>query len=626
MPDTRFSTRRILRLSPWLLAGGAVILGLAVLVMAAGNMRKEKERMTQSLTARASALIWALEAGSRTHMALRAGNPYLQLLLEETAKQPDILYMAITDAAGRIVAHSARVAPETSFVDPETLAALDPSDSTKWRITQQPDGRRIFEVYKVFSPLPGFRHHRAQRMRMMMGGLLPHEVSPPPLSPAPSPNAPRVPPNAPLPPEMRPPAQPETCPPACPGRMPEQLPAETTRIIFAGLDAGPLEEMLSSDLRSAVVNSLLVGLAAFAGFVSLFWAHNYRVSRRLLQDARAFAAEMVGSLPLGLLTCDASGRIALANAAAAEMLGMERNSLFGRPLGELPGMDWAAIPADLEKGEPVLERESDLIRPDGPPRPISLSASRIVNEGGLFLGYLFIMRDLQEIRRLRRQLQRSERLSALGNLAAGVAHEIRNPLSSIKGFATFLKGKTEGQDKEAAAMLIDEVDRLNRVVSGLLEFARPDTVTLARVDLHSIVERALRLCSPDLAAQSISLESASDPALPPLMLDEDKLTQALLNLFLNAVQAMENGGVLRVSAALDPAGGKVLLRVGDTGKGIAPEDLSSIFDPYVTTRAAGTGLGLALVHRIVEQHGGSIGVESEPGRGSVFTISLPLPA
>ena len=454
----------ILRLSPWFLLGAALILGLVVLVMAARNTRKEQERMAQHLTDRAAALIWALEAGSRTRMAMRAGSPYLQLLLEETANHPGIVYMAVTDNEGNILAHSEVAETIEYFADPESIAALDVSDSPQWRIVDGPDGLRIFEVYKIFSPFPDRRrgHHLQEQ--------------------------------------------------------PVEDPAsEAGRVIFAGLDARPFEEALETEFRSTVLSSLLVALVAFGAFVSLFWAHNYRISRRMLRNAEAVAA------------------------------------------------------------------------------------------------------DLQQ------QLRRSERLSALGNLAAGVAHEIRNPLSSIKGFAAFLLGRMERENEvNAAAMLIQEVDRLNRVVSGLLEFARPETMQLAPTALAPLVEHALSLCASDLAGKDIAVRFAPAPGLPLIAADADRLTQVLLNLFLNAIQAMDRGGRLDLSCCRDQATGQVLLRIADTGKGIAPEALAAIFDPYVTGRASGTGLGLAIVHRIVEQHGGAIRVESEPGKGSVFFVYLPM--
>ena len=436
----------LLRLSPWFLMGAALILGLVVLTIAARHAQREKERMAQHLTDRAAALIWALEAGSRTRMAMRGGSPYLQLLIEETAKQPGIVYMAVADGMGNILAHSDPAERIVHFADPESIAALGVSDSPQWRMVHGPDDARIFEVYKIFSPIPR--------------------------------------------------------------NITEQATA-TGRVIFAGLDAQPFEEALEADFRSTVLSSLLVALVAFGAFVSMFWAHNSRTSRRMLQNAEE-------------------------------------------------------------------------------------------------------------------HLRRSERLSALGNLAAGVAHEVRNPLSSIKGFATFLLGKVEKEnDVNAAKMLIQEVDRLNRVVSGLLEFARPDTIRLAPTTLASVVEHALKLCASDAVSKDIAVRFTPAPDLPLIAADTDKLTQALLNLFLNAIQAMDKGGALDISSCRDQATGNVLLRIADTGKGIAPEALPTIFDPYVTGRASGTGLGLAIVHRIVEQHGGVIRVESAPGAGSVFSLSLP---
>jgi two-component system sensor histidine kinase HydH len=562
---------RILRLSPWFLMGAALILGLAVLALAARNTQKEKERMAQHLTDRAAALIWALEAGTRTHRSMRAEDPYLQLLLEETARQPGIVYMAVTDGKGRILAHSEAEESIVHFADPESIAALSPSDSPQWRIAYGPDDVRIFEVYKIFSPISGLRHGDNPLWRDIADAAQKEE-----------------------------------------------------RVIFAGLDAGPFEEVLEADFRGTILSSLLVVLAAFGAFVSLFWAHNYRVSRRMLQNAEALAAEMVASLPLGLCTSNPDGRIVLANAAAAELFDMDRKSLPGMPIRNLGISDWEGLFADLEQGAPILEREMLLSLPDGTGRPVSVSASKILNEDRLFLGHLFIMRDLAEIRTLQQQLRRSERLGALGNLAAGVAHEIRNPLSAIKGFATFLLGKVEKEnDVNAAAMLIQEVDRLNRVVSGLLEFARPDSIQLAPTTLAPVVGHALNLCASDAASKNITVCFTPAPDLPLVSANADRLTQALLNLFLNAIQAMDQGGVLDISACRDQDAGKVLLRIADSGKGIAPDALSAIFDPYVTGRASGTGLGLAIVHRIIEQHGGVIRVESEPGRGSVFFLWLP---
>jgi len=578
-----------LYLSPWLMVGLAIILGLAVAVLAARNAQRERRHMSQNLMDRAEALIWALEAGARAGMGMNSGSRHLQSLLVETAKQPGIAYMALTDVEGRVLAHS-DISKLGKMIQESDSAAMPVAlEAQQWRHIATTQGS-IFEVYKIFSSQPGLHH----------GMWLGNDINCADCGLG----------NIPLPPSMG-------------SRV--QLDASKV-IIFVGLAAKPFEDALAEDFRNTLIVALLVGFLGFGGFVSLFWAQNYRLSRRLLQDAEAFAAEVVTNLPVGLLTSDPQGFITLANDAAAAMLGMPREMLEGATLRDKGGVDWGGATASLAKGRVVLETEGELTSASGKVTPISLSASRIVNEDGLFLGHLFILRDLGEVKQLQEQLRRNERLTALGNLAAGVAHEIRNPLSSIKGFATYLAGKidNDGPAGEAARMMIQEVDRLNRVVSELLEFARPGNLKRKKEDINQVIERTLRLAGADAAAKHITVRFVPVPSLPRVPLDAERFTQALLNLFLNAIQATEPGGALDVSVAREVHSDCLAVRVADTGKGIPAEVLAGIFNPYFTTKPAGTGLGLAIVHRIVEGHGGEIRVKSQPGEGTQFTILLPL--
>lgn len=598
---------RFLSLSPWLLVGLAVILGLVVAVLAARNAQHGKQHMSQSLMARAESLIWAMEAGTRAWMGMGGGRN-LQTLLQETAKQPDVVYMMVTDRSGVVLAHSEPDKVSQRRVAEGEGSAPDAAKSPRWRLIEGPGTDKVFEVYKVFAPMPGMGHEMWHRG--MMDG--------------------------------------------CDDRTPEtgrqdggpmrgigmgmamgraDAPATAAtgageQIVYVGLDVRPFEAALDEDFRNTAMTAILAVLLGFGGFVSLFWAQSHRRTRRLLQDARALATEVITSLPVGLLTTDPQGRVALANETATGLLGAAPGQLAGRPLEAAGGLDWSSYAGELDQGRAVLERETELIDAAGGRSPVSLSASRIVNEEGLFLGNLFILRDLREIKRLQEQVRRSERLSALGNLAAGIAHEIRNPLSSIKGFATFLAGKiqSDGPDKEAAKVMIQEVDRLNRVVSELLEFARPGQPVLKPVEANAVIARALRLCGSDAAAKSVEVRFEPDTSLPPVPLDAERMTQVLLNLFLNAIQAMDRGGVLDVSARIKGEPARLTLRVADTGAGMAPEVVASIFNPYFTTRPSGTGLGLAIVHRVVEGHGGEIKVESRPGEGTVFTLLLPVGA
>ena len=237
------------------------------------------------------------------------------------------------------------------------------------------------------------------------------------------------------------------------------------------------------------------------------------------------------------------------------------------------------------------------------------------------------LRGSQErLGRLEQELRRHERLAALGKMAAGVAHELRNPLSSIKGLALILKDKLPEEFREdgAADLLIQEVGRLNRAIGDLLAYAKPPRLEKTRISLNEAARHALELIGPDAGAMGVALEF-SQAAEAMVDADPDKLSQVLLNLLMNAMQAMEkmeNGGRIDVSVTVADKWAKVT--VVDTGCGIAPENLPKIFDPYFTTKSTGTGLGLAVSAKIIEEHGGGIVADSEPGRGTRMECFLPL--
>lgn len=242
-----------------------------------------------------------------------------------------------------------------------------------------------------------------------------------------------------------------------------------------------------------------------------------------------------------------------------------------------------------------------------------------------------------EVRRLEEEMRRKEKLAAVGTLAAGVAHEIRNPLSSIKGYATYFGQRfpEDSEDRKAAEVMVREVDRLNRVITDLIGLSRPTDIHPRPTRLDDVMEHVLRLIRQDAAHHHIRLESTADAQLPPASIDPDRLGQALLNICLNALDALqgapdspplEGEAILRLDARRE----KDMLRLDviDNGHGIAPENLRHVFDPYFTTKGHGTGLGLATVHKIVEAHGGTVGVRSRQagnGRRGETVVSLRLP-
>ena len=217
-------------------------------------------------------------------------------------------------------------------------------------------------------------------------------------------------------------------------------------------------------------------------------------------------------------------------------------------------------------------------------------------------------------------------MASLGSLAAGVAHEIRNPLSSIKGFATYFREqyKDQKQDFETASIMISEVDRLNRVVGQLLELARPVELIKKPINLNTLFSNSIALINSRAEEKNISIDmEVSDPDLT-ITADSDRISQVLLNLYLNAIEAIEKGnGTLSVSARKSIREPGVLISVTDNGSGIKKEDLPHVFDPYFTSKSTGTGLGLAIVHNIIEAHEGSVSVASNPGENTAFTLFFP---
>ncbi len=268
---------------------------------------------------------------------------------------------------------------------------------------------------------------------------------------------------------------------------------------------------------------------------------------------------------------------------------------------------------------------------------ITLAAAALI----LALYYAFRAQDSRkrqalaegQVRELEEEMNRKEKLAAIGNLAAGVAHEIRNPLSSIKGYATYFGQRfPEGSDdRQAAAVMVREVERLNRVITDLIGLSRPTDVHAVPSDIIAVVEHSLRLLRQDAEKKQIQLHIFyPKQPLPPVLLDVDRFGQALLNICLNAIEAMPQGGEVRFSFAV--YGQKFLvLEIQDTGEGIDEEHLAHIFDPYFTTKGQGTGLGLATVHKIIEAHGGEISVISQGKNstavqpsGTTFRLLLPL--
>jgi two-component system sensor histidine kinase HydH len=367
---------------------------------------------------------------------------------------------------------------------------------------------------------------------------------------------------------------------------------------------------------------LLVG---FAGFNLLFLVQSYRSTRASLSRIKAFSDNVVEHVPIGLLALDHQGKIAAFNKSAESILQLSAPEAIGQEAQKL-------LPAELleeinhsQNQDGVIEKEIEFTTADGKIVPLEIGASSLKDENDAFLGNVLLFKDLTEVRTLRREVARSQRLASVGRLAAGVAHEIRNPLSSIKGFATYFKERypDRPEDQQTADIMIQEVDRLNRVVGQLLEFAKPVPVKPKPVSLQALLNDSIKLIRDRAAEKDISIQTQNNSQVDEVRIDPDRINQVLLNLYLNAIDSMESGGELKVEISSDGQRRDIVIQVSDTGRGISRENISKIFEPYFTTKSTGTGLGLAIAHNIVEAMGGKITVMSDREVGTNFTVTLP---
>lgn len=581
-------------ISPWVIIGISVVLVVVVVTQAAMNYNREKKYMGQILSEKGAALIRSFEAGSITGMMCRMGSEaHLQTLLEETAAQEDISYIIIADQSGTVLAHNQKDKIGTPFAPPLSKADAQPSDHPQWRTVKGQGSKDYFEVYKTFLPTlkghgqgKGFRRH-------MMGGHMDgsHQCAR--------------------------------------GRIkglsrqrlldPENRPA-----IFIGMDIAPFEYARKEDLQNSTISIALILFLGLGGIVSLFWAQNHARSRRLLLDTRAFASELVTSLPMGIVAVDDGAKVIYVNETASIFLRKELDQIKGKKAAQVLPPSLLTRLDQVDKGGFVSEQELKLTSHSGKAIPVTVTITKIVGNQDNFIGHVFILKDLSRIRALELEIKQKEKLAAVGILAAGVAHEVRNPLSSIKGYATYFSSLFDRQsdNKKAANIMAEEVDRVNRVISELLEFARPIQLELNKTRIFELVDKALRLIKYEADPADIKIISSVEPNLPEVEVDKDRLTQVLLNIFINAIQAMPSGGTLTVN--VKTMENRLQFEISDTGRGISAEDQANIFNPYFTTKKRGTGLGLAIAFKIIESHDGTITIESLKNKGTTFVISIPL--
>jgi len=362
------------------------------------------------------------------------------------------------------------------------------------------------------------------------------------------------------------------------------------------------------------------------------------VQNYLLQLAqeKGLIETVFNAIQEGIIVTDAKGRITYVNDAACELFGLEGENAIGKRLDErVRGLDWkslsqspGAVSRDMEIFYPANRFLNFYIVPLVIERRESVAGSDDPGHNAEPVGHAIILRDITESRRSTEKTIESERFNALTLLAAGVAHEIGNPLNSLHIHLQLMERtvrKLEGREREeleeAIAICRAEITRLDSIVSQFLQAIRPSKPVLHPENLNSLVEEALRFFAPEIADRDIVVEAELRPDLPLLELDRDQMKQAFYNVIKNSFEAMKRRGILRIRTDMDAT--HVSITFTDTGGGMSAESLSRVFEPYFTTKSFGSGLGLLIVRRIVREHGGEMAIESNEGKGLTLTIRLP---
>ncbi len=330
-----------------------------------------------------------------------------------------------------------------------------------------------------------------------------------------------------------------------------------------------------------------------------------------LKELSRFHLEVIENIPSGLFSLDTSGRIVLFNSAAERITGMRRDEAISRYSNDV--FPFLSVPPTTGRHEGEIVRNGEV-------RHIGLSISVNTSSSGEVLGYIGTFQDLTDIIKMEREMKRTEKLAAIGELSASIAHELRNPLASMKGSFEMLKENSLPEETKRRLMDIamTEMDRLNAIVTDFLIYCNPKPPEMRRFNFSSVVTEVSEMLR-NITEKITVVDRIEDDVR--ILADEQKIRQLLWNLSMNAVEALPEGG--RVEISLRTEGDSVMLKVSDNGSGISREHVDKVFYPFFSTKKGGTGLGLSIVYRIVEEHHGNISVVSERGRSTEFTVVLP---
>ncbi len=594
----------LVNVSPWILGAACGLLAIIIGVFAVNNYSREKRIMTESLLQKALAVVHFVDTGVRLSLRAYLQNSesntfdwvaHVQRVLDQIQEIPDVRFVELIDADGKILASSDLEKVGTT-IDKGTRQFIEQGkgkDAVYRTYRRTDDEKNSFQLARTYSP------------RLLRRG------------PPPQIGGTAVPPRGNY---LR----------GGQGwfrryqQKIQQLQGKDFSLLVE-LDLTRFEHAVRGQLLQIVILSVVLLLVGVGGWLSLLTVQGFKGTQSRLRQIRAFNDMLVESLPVGLIATNADRTIRLVNAAAEKIVGVSAVAMVAKPPSQVLPRELADffMAAQQSVNQP-LTGESVVKFNGEKTRTLLLTVLPVGGGEEESVGDVMLLQDMSELRQLESELRRNERLAALGKMAAGVAHELRNPLSSIKGLAVLLKRRLEDDTEgvETADVLVHEVERLNRSISELLDYAKPEQMEKAKISLKDTVEKALTLVRVDTDALGIRV--VTDYALDQdqVWADEDRMNQVFLNILLNAMQATGRGGTITIRLFCE--GDALCCAFTDSGVGIAEENLTRVFDPYFTTKSDGTGLGLALSAKIVEEHGGAISLESICGEGTTVTVRLPV--
>ena len=398
-----------------------------------------------------------------------------------------------------------------------------------------------------------------------------------------------------------------------------------TRYLGIGLEMGTLERAHHEDRRHTMMMAAILILLGSGSLFFILVVQNFHLVQRTLNQMKSYIHYVVESMANGLISLDSKGAVTTMNRAAQELIGVSESKSKSLEIDCLFPEHAVEIREVLGHNHTILNKEIVYQHPSGSAIPVNLSATQVKDEGGAKLGVVVLLNDMREMVELQQRAKRAEHLASIGRMAATVAHEIRNPLSSIRGFAQFFVNLFEEKTEERtyALAMVKESNRLNRVVSELLDYARPLELKVEPISIETLFLDIVRRLDLDRSAPRIETVREITPDMLEAQLDHDRILQVLLNLTQNSIDAMPNGGKLILSAMWVAERKCVQIGVQDTGEGIPDANMPRLFEPFFTTKTRGAGLGLAVVRKIVDAHDGEVEVRSEVGVGTQVILTLP---